>query len=149
MTSSRVGEKSPETLALRKKIQDGCEQLIWDFFNSGGQVIIYDANNGTRERRHTLAEKFDKEGIHVVMLGQLHFLYMSTTSEQFTCAESLCDNEEIIMANIRSVKISSPDVRNHFVGLPLHKRLITMTLFSKVSRMGPRESSQRLLHTYS
>ncbi|KAK7681362.1 hypothetical protein QCA50_015453 [Cerrena zonata] len=88
-----LGEKSPETLALRKKIQDGCEQLIWDFFNSGGQVIIYDANNGTRERRHTLAEKFDKEGIHVVML------------------ESLCDNEEIIMANIRSVKISSPDYR--------------------------------------
>ncbi|CAL1699282.1 unnamed protein product [Somion occarium] len=88
-----VGEKSPETVALRKRISDGCEQLIWDFFNSGGQVVIYDANNGTRERRQALAEKFDKEGIHVIML------------------ESLCDNEEIILSNIRSVKISSPDYR--------------------------------------
>ena len=56
-------------MALRQKVSDGCEQLIWDFFNSGGQVVIYDANNGTRERRQTLAEKFDKEGIHIVMLG--------------------------------------------------------------------------------
>ncbi|KAL4249477.1 Bifunctional 6-phosphofructo-2-kinase/fructose-2,6-bisphosphate 2-phosphatase [Abortiporus biennis] len=88
-----LGDKSPETVALRQKVSDGCEQLIWEFFDSGGQVVIYDANNGTRERRNTLAEKFDKAGIHVVML------------------ESLCDNEEIIMANIRSVKISSPDYR--------------------------------------
>ncbi|OBZ67634.1 hypothetical protein A0H81_12369 [Grifola frondosa] len=88
-----LGEKSPETLALRERISEGCEQLIWDFFNTGGQVVIYDANNGTRERRQAIAEKFDKEGIHVIML------------------ESLCDNEEIIMANIRSVKISSPDYR--------------------------------------
>ncbi|KAF8155530.1 6-phosphofructo-2-kinase-domain-containing protein [Crassisporium funariophilum] len=88
-----VGEKSAETVALRKKISDGCEQLIWDFFEHGGQVVIYDANNGTRAARQALAEKFDKAGIHVVML------------------ESLCDNKEIIEANIRSVKISSPDYK--------------------------------------
>ncbi|KAF9482303.1 bifunctional 6-phosphofructo-2-kinase/fructose-2,6-bisphosphate 2-phosphatase [Pholiota conissans] len=87
------GEKSPETMALRKKVSDGCEQLIWDYFESGGQVVIYDANNGTRAARHALAEKFDKAGIHVVML------------------ESLCDNKEIIETNIRSVKISSPDYK--------------------------------------
>ncbi|ESK84441.1 cytoplasm protein [Moniliophthora roreri MCA 2997] len=87
-----LGEKSPETIALRKKVSDGCEKMIWDFFETG-QVVIYDANNGTREARHTLAERFDKAGIHVIML------------------ESLCDNKEIIEANIRSVKISSPDYR--------------------------------------
>lgn len=65
-----IGEKSPETIALRKQVSDGCEQLIWDFFNEGGQVAIYDANNGTRERRQTIAEKFDNAGIHVVMLGR-------------------------------------------------------------------------------
>ncbi|KAI0716444.1 bifunctional 6-phosphofructo-2-kinase/fructose-2,6-bisphosphate 2-phosphatase [Earliella scabrosa] len=86
-----LGEKSPETIQLREKVLEGCEQQIWDFFNSGGQVVIYDANNGTRERRQAIAEKFDKAGIHVVML------------------ESLCDNEELILSNIRSVKISSPD----------------------------------------
>src|ERR1700761_2300525 len=46
-----VGEKSPETIALRKKTSDGCEQMIWDFFEHGGQVVIYDANNGTRAAR--------------------------------------------------------------------------------------------------
>jgi 6-phosphofructo-2-kinase/fructose-2,6-biphosphatase 4 len=66
-----LGQRSPETIELRKKISSGCEQLIWDFFNtSGGQVVIYDANNGTQQARHTLAEKFDKAGIHVIMLGQ-------------------------------------------------------------------------------
>lgn len=65
-----AGEKSAETIELRKEVSDGCEKLIWDFFEGGGQVVIYDANNGTREARHTLAEKFDKAGVHVVMLGQ-------------------------------------------------------------------------------
>ena len=54
---------------MRKKTSDGCEQLIWDFFEKGGQVVIYDANNGTRAARQALAEKFDAAGIHVVMLG--------------------------------------------------------------------------------
>ncbi|KAH7910265.1 6-phosphofructo-2-kinase-domain-containing protein [Hygrophoropsis aurantiaca] len=88
-----LGEKSPETLALRKMVSEGCEQLIWDFFHAGGQVVIYDANNGTRANRQALAEKFDKEGIHVIIL------------------ESVCDNKEIIETNIRNVKISSPDYR--------------------------------------
>lgn len=88
-----LGEKSPETQALRKKISEGCEKLIWDFFEGGGQVVIYDANNGTKAARQAVAEKFDKAGIHVIML------------------ETICDNREIIENNIRSVKISSPDYR--------------------------------------
>ncbi|KAJ3509227.1 hypothetical protein NLJ89_g5335 [Agrocybe chaxingu] len=89
-----LGEKSAETIALRAKISEGCEKLIWDFFEGGGQVVIYDANNGTKAARQAVAERFDKQGIHVVML------------------ESLCDNKEIIERNIRSVKISSPDYKN-------------------------------------
>ncbi|KAF9456467.1 6-phosphofructo-2-kinase-domain-containing protein [Collybia nuda] len=88
-----LGEKSPETQELRKKVSEGCEKLIWEFFGNGGQVVIYDANNGTRKARLALAQKFDKAGIHVVLL------------------ETLCDNKEIIETNIRSVKISSPDYR--------------------------------------
>lgn len=110
MKSGYIGEKSPETQALRKKIAAGCEQLIWDFFEGGGQVVIYDANNGTRAGRQALAEKFDKAGIHVVMLGTpltdiFCILYLKRSF-----AETLCDNKEIIETNIRSVKISSPDV---------------------------------------
>ena len=72
------GEKSPATIALRKKTSDGCERLIWDFFEQGGQVLIYDANNGTRAARHALAEKFDAAGIHVVLLGMFFFLCIQT-----------------------------------------------------------------------
>ncbi|KAJ7359306.1 6-phosphofructo-2-kinase-domain-containing protein [Mycena albidolilacea] len=88
-----LGEKSEATKALRIKTSSGCEQTIWDYFGGGGQVVIYDANNGTRAARQALAEKFDKAGVHVVIL------------------ESLCDNQEIIERNIRNVKISSPDYR--------------------------------------
>ena len=56
-------------MALRQKISDGCEQLIMDFFNEQGQVVIYDANNGTKERRQRIADKFIKHGIHVILLG--------------------------------------------------------------------------------
>lgn len=58
-------------MSLREKILIGCEQLIWDFFNSGGQVVVYDANNGTQEKRREIAEKADKQGIHIVFLGAL------------------------------------------------------------------------------
>ncbi|KAI0298673.1 6-phosphofructo-2-kinase-domain-containing protein [Multifurca ochricompacta] len=88
------GKKSPETLELRQKVLDGCEELIWEFFNAGGQCVIYDANNGRREQRQRVAEKFGKEGIHVVIL------------------ESTCDDPAVIERNIRSVKISSPDYRS-------------------------------------
>ncbi|KAI0052086.1 bifunctional 6-phosphofructo-2-kinase/fructose-2,6-bisphosphate 2-phosphatase [Auriscalpium vulgare] len=89
-----VGEKSPETNALRQKVLEGCEQQIFDFFDDGGgQVVIYDANNGTQEQRTRVGEKFEKAGIHVIML------------------ESICDDTKLIERNIRSVKISSPDYR--------------------------------------
>ncbi|KAF8504190.1 bifunctional 6-phosphofructo-2-kinase/fructose-2,6-bisphosphate 2-phosphatase [Hysterangium stoloniferum] len=89
-----LGEKSPETEALRLNVRVGCEALIWDFFEAGGQVVIYDANNGTVEARQELGEKFDKKGIHVIFL------------------ESSLTNDEIVEANIRSVKISSPDYKD-------------------------------------
>ena len=64
------GEKSTETTQLRQSVAEGCEQQIWSFFEGGGQVVIYDANNGTRAARKALAEKFDKAGIHVIFLGK-------------------------------------------------------------------------------
>jgi 6-phosphofructo-2-kinase / fructose-2,6-biphosphatase 4 len=98
---------------LRQKILTGCEQLIWDFFNSGGQVIIYDANNGTKERRREIGEKAEKQGIHIIFLG-ISYIYFSTytytNNGMAMPIESMCDNEDIILSNIRGVKISSPDV---------------------------------------
>ncbi|KAJ3831665.1 6-phosphofructo-2-kinase-domain-containing protein [Lentinula raphanica] len=90
-----LGEKSASTNALRLQILEGCESQISHFFeHAKGQVVIYDANNGTRHARKALADKWAGRGVHVIML------------------ESVCDNKEIIEANIRSVKISSPDYRD-------------------------------------
>ncbi|KAL7414457.1 6-phosphofructo-2-kinase-domain-containing protein [Mrakia frigida] len=89
-----IGAKSPETQALRSKIKEGLEQQALDFFQKeGGQVVIYDANNGVRATRYALRAKFEALGIHVVFL------------------ESMCDRDDIVEANIRSVKLSSPDYK--------------------------------------
>jgi 6-phosphofructo-2-kinase/fructose-2,6-biphosphatase 4 len=64
------GDKSPETQKLRSSIKEGLEQQALDFFQKeGGQVVIYDANNGVRATRYALREKFEALGIHVVFLG--------------------------------------------------------------------------------
>lgn len=90
------GDRSPETQKLRQEVAAGCEKIIWDFFDgpSGGQVVIYDANNGIKADRDAIAKRFDEKKIHVIML------------------ESICDDKEVIERNIRSVKISSPDYRS-------------------------------------
>ena len=130
------GEKSPETIKLREKVLEGCEQQIWDFFNAGGQVVIYDANNGTRERRNAIAEKFDKAGIHVIMLGT-SFLVFAWQSQQSSRAESSCDNEDLILSNIRSVKISSPDVsllRFCYVPWIVHQPFLSPSILPMTAR---------------
>lgn len=61
----------PETIELRRKIKDGVEAQVWDFFErQGGQVVIYDANNGDKQSRRELMEKFEARGVHVIFLGE-------------------------------------------------------------------------------
>lgn len=72
-------------------------------------MVIYDANNGSRHTRERLAKKFSEKGIHIIMLGTLPHDPMAGLTDQWL--ESICDNKDIIERNIRSVKISSPDVR--------------------------------------
>ncbi|CED82427.1 cytoplasm protein [Phaffia rhodozyma] len=89
-----IGAKRPETQELRDRIKLGLEQQALDFFQKeGGQVVIYDANNGVRKTRYELWKRFNEAGIKVIFL------------------ESMCDRDEIVEANIRSVKLSSPDYR--------------------------------------
>ncbi|KAG6837144.1 hypothetical protein H0H93_014049 [Arthromyces matolae] len=80
-------------------------------FEGGGQVVIYDANNGIKAVRQALAERFDQAGIHVVLLGALTPLTPAETCILSIPLETICDDKEIIENNIRSVKISSPDYR--------------------------------------
>ncbi|ROT38767.1 fructose-2,6-bisphosphatase [Sodiomyces alkalinus F11] len=70
------------------------DMVTW-FRESNGTVAILDATNSTKERRKWVVEQCNKEGIEVLFV------------------ESKCDDEELIMANIRDVKTTSPD----YVGL--------------------------------
>jgi 6-phosphofructo-2-kinase/fructose-2,6-biphosphatase 4 len=66
----KPGAKSKETEALRARILEEFDQKVVDFFfKEGGQVIMYDANNGTLKRRADIREKFGKMGVHVMFLG--------------------------------------------------------------------------------
>jgi len=63
------------------------------WFAAGGQVGILDGSNTTEERRRDLVERFKAVDVNYMFI------------------ESICDNPAIIDSNIRSVKVSSPDVR--------------------------------------
>ncbi|OIW25694.1 bifunctional 6-phosphofructo-2-kinase/fructose-2,6-bisphosphate 2-phosphatase [Coniochaeta ligniaria NRRL 30616] len=67
------------------------DMLQW--FKSGGVVGILDATNSTKERRQWVMDTISKEGIEVIFV------------------ESKCDDEALIMGNIRDVKTTSPDYK--------------------------------------
>ena len=67
------------------------DMLKW--FEAGGVVGILDATNSTKERRKWVLDTCARHGVEVLFV------------------ESKCDNEDLIMANIRDVKTTSPDYK--------------------------------------
>ncbi|KAJ1551262.1 Fructose-2,6-bisphosphatase, partial [Cladochytrium tenue] len=55
------------------------------------RVAIYDATNSTRSRRAAIVERCELAGIPVMFV------------------EMICEKQDVVMANIREVKVSSPD----------------------------------------
>ena len=68
------------------------DMIKW-FKKDGGVVGILDATNSTKERRKWVLDRVKEEGIDVIFV------------------ESKCDDERLIMANIRDVKTTSPDYK--------------------------------------
>ncbi|KAI8393425.1 6-phosphofructo-2-kinase-domain-containing protein [Radiomyces spectabilis] len=66
------------------------DMLRW-FEEDEGTVAIYDATNSTTERRTWLHEELTKHDIQILFI------------------ESICQDESVILSNIRDVKLSSPD----------------------------------------
>ncbi|BGP54498.1 hypothetical protein JCM8202_001578 [Rhodotorula sphaerocarpa] len=87
-----AAERTPETDKMRTEVRLSLENEIAKYFRENiGQVAIFDANNGTKAARIALRQKFEAQGVNVFFI------------------ENICDREDIVEANIRSVKISSPD----------------------------------------
>ncbi|KAK7977796.1 6-phosphofructo-2-kinase [Apiospora saccharicola] len=75
----------------RRAAAEAAMHDMLDWFRQGGVIGILDATNSTKERRKWVLDTCTKEGIEVLFV------------------ESKCDDESMIMANIRDVKLTSPD----------------------------------------
>ncbi|XP_055947240.1 6-phosphofructo-2-kinase/fructose-2,6-bisphosphatase-like [Argiope bruennichi] len=104
-----------EALAIRSKcaldaLEDMCQWLEHE-----GEVAVYDATNTTFERRK---------------------LIYDIVCEKFGCKlffiESLCDDENIIEANLKEVKIKSPDYKNRDVDEALEDFIARIEHYKKV-----------------
>lgn len=79
------GMNARRTLAL-----DALHDMT-SWLDGGGEVGIYDATNSTRERRAMIRQRCEQSGFQVLFI------------------ELRCEDREVIEANIRATKLTSPD----------------------------------------
>lgn len=85
------------TEAVKKRHEAAClalKDMIHFFDKEDGTVGILDATNSSKKARAWINQELTSRNIQVLFI------------------ESICDNEEIIMSNIKDVKLSSPDYVN-------------------------------------
>ena len=80
-----------EMVKLRDQAREMHENAIAKFFEQGGQVAVYDANNSNKERRNMIRDRFSAMGVQIMFI------------------ECVCDDEEMIERNIRSMHSFNPD----------------------------------------
>ncbi|KAF9934049.1 hypothetical protein FBU30_003559 [Linnemannia zychae] len=91
LTNDFFSPANKATADMRAKIANACLDDMVQWFAQGGQVGILDGSNTTAERRQELVDRFKTCNVHPMFI------------------ETICDNPAIIDANIRNVKVSSPD----------------------------------------
>ncbi|MFI5309044.1 MAG: 6-phosphofructo-2-kinase/fructose-2,6-bisphosphatase [Polyangiales bacterium] len=85
---------NPEGEEARKEVALQALADMTEWLTSEGEVAIYDATNSTFARRMMVRRRCEQAGFQVLFI------------------EILCDDPNIIEANIRSTKLSSPDYEN-------------------------------------
>ncbi|TRZ01394.1 hypothetical protein DNTS_003744 [Danionella cerebrum] len=80
-----------EAMKIRKQCALVALEDVKMYLNEGGQIAVFDATNTTRERRDLI----------------INFVHENSFKVFFV--ESVCDDPEVIAANILEVKVSSPD----------------------------------------
>lgn len=83
------GERSRREAAV-----EALSDMIYWFEKEHGVVALYDATNSTRTRRNMLLAECKKHNIQVMFI------------------ESICEDEALVLHNIMSVKLSSPDYKD-------------------------------------
>jgi broad specificity phosphatase PhoE/predicted kinase len=82
---------NPDGVAARSRMATAALDDLLDWMADGGNVGIYDATNGTRERRQLVLSRCQAAGWMVIFV------------------ESVCNDDAIIDSNVRQTKLSSPD----------------------------------------
>ncbi|KAK3846802.1 MAG: 6-phosphofructo-2-kinase-domain-containing protein [Linnemannia gamsii] len=83
------GERSRREAAV-----EALEDMVYWFKKEQGVVALYDATNSTRSRREMLMAECKKHDIQVMFI------------------ESVCEDEALVLHNIMSVKLKSPDYKD-------------------------------------
>ncbi|KAF9206355.1 hypothetical protein BGZ49_002600 [Haplosporangium sp. Z 27] len=91
VTNDFFSPANKATADMRTKIANACLDDMVQWFADGGQVGILDGSNTTEERRQELVQRLKGCNVHPMFI------------------ETICENPDIVDANIRSVKVSSPD----------------------------------------
>ncbi|KAI8374690.1 6-phosphofructo-2-kinase-domain-containing protein [Radiomyces spectabilis] len=84
-------DSNVEAARIREQISDECLDDMIAWLTDGGQLAIYDGNNIKESRRRELNDKLLAHDIHPLFI------------------EFVCNKPDIVLDNIKHVKISSPD----------------------------------------
>lgn len=91
-TAEFFDTSNPEGERLRKAAAEAAVTDMVKWFDAGeGLVAVLDATNSTKTRRRWIQDRCNAAGIETIFV------------------ESKCDDEELIMSNIKEVKTTSPD----------------------------------------
>lgn len=82
---------NPKGERLRRAAAEAAVTDMLKWFSEGGHVGVLDATNSTKARRAWIKEQCESRGYQVLFV------------------ESKCENDDIIMNNIKDVKVRSPD----------------------------------------
>uniref|UniRef100_A0A671KCH7 6-phosphofructo-2-kinase/fructose-2,6-bisphosphatase-like n=1 Tax=Sinocyclocheilus anshuiensis TaxID=1608454 RepID=A0A671KCH7_9TELE len=91
----RVPTQGERIYIMKACASNALKDIANYFTKEQGQVAVFDATNTTRERRGVIISFAKERGYKVFFI------------------ESVCDDPEIIEANIMQVKLSSPDYENY------------------------------------
>ncbi len=83
--------ENPDALTARKDAARAALDDLLGWLEEGGDVAIYDATNSTVRRRRWVHDRLRSAGVETVFV------------------EFICEDPEIIEANIRETKVTSPD----------------------------------------
>ncbi|GBG28064.1 6-phosphofructo-2-kinase/fructose-2,6-bisphosphatase 2 [Hondaea fermentalgiana] len=94
--------ETENTKAQRRAAHEESLKQAVEWLQSGGQAVIYDATNGTRERRKWISDYIEKNLVDKTSNE-------TVMSHRILWVESVCDNDEFIVQNFLELRKKNAD----------------------------------------